>query len=89
LEKISNLTTPNHVLAVVEQKKLTYEPVEKNNIMLVLDGIQDPGNLGTIIRIADWFGITQIVANTGTADVLQPKGYTSHYGQHNKGECLV
>jgi TrmH family RNA methyltransferase len=73
LEKISNLATPNQVLAVVEQKKLTYEPVEKNNLTLVLDGIQDPGNLGTIIRTADWFGITQIVANTDTADIYNPK----------------
>ena len=80
LEKISSLSTPNHVLAVVEQKKLTREPVDKNNIILVLDGIQDPGNLGTIIRIADWFGITQIVANTGTADVYNPKIIQSTMG---------
>lgn len=80
LEKISNLATPNQVLAIVEQKKLSKAPVEKNNVILVLDGIQDPGNLGTIIRISDWFGITQIVANTDTADIYNPKVIQSTMG---------
>lgn len=80
LEKISHLATPNHVLIIADQKKLTHQPVEKNNLTLVLDGIQDPGNLGTIIRIADWFGITQIVANTDTADVYNPKVIQSTMG---------
>src|SRR2546423_7914423 len=68
LKKISAQSTPNSVLAVVEKKKLISEPLLKNKITLVLDGIQDPGNFGTIIRTADWFGIDQIVANTDTAD---------------------
>jgi TrmH family RNA methyltransferase len=73
LKKISHQTTPNHVVAIVAQKKLTEEPEVKNNVILVLDGIQDPGNLGTIIRIADWFGIRQIVASNDTADVYNSK----------------
>ena len=80
LEKISNLSTPNQVLALVEQKKLLQEPVQKNNLVLVLDGIQDPGNLGTIIRIADWFGITQIVASEDTADIYNSKVVQSTMG---------
>ncbi|QEC68957.1 RNA methyltransferase [Panacibacter ginsenosidivorans] len=80
LDKISNLSTPNQVLAIVEQKKLTHQPIEKNKITLVLDGIQDPGNLGTIIRTADWFGITQIIANTDTADVYNSKVVQSTMG---------
>jgi RNA methyltransferase, TrmH family len=80
LKKISNHTTPNKVLAVVEQKKLIAEPVLKKNITLVLDGIQDPGNLGTIIRTADWFNIHQIVAGNDTADVYNPKVVQSTMG---------
>ena len=80
LEKISNLSTPNQVLALVEQKKLLEEPVQKNNLVLVLDGIQDPGNLGTIIRIADWFGINQIIASEDTADIYNSKVVQSTMG---------
>ena len=80
LQKISNLITPNHVLALAEQRKLAANPVEKNNLTIVLDGIQDPGNLGTIIRIADWFGINQVVASTDTVDVYNPKVIQSTMG---------
>ena len=79
LQRISQLETPNKVLAIVEQKKLPL--FELNNYFtLVLDGIQDPGNLGTIIRIADWFGISQIVAATDTADCYNPKVVQSSMG---------
>jgi TrmH family RNA methyltransferase len=80
LKKISNQTTPNRVIAVVEQKKLNKEPILKKNVTLVLDGIQDPGNLGTIIRTADWFNIRQIVAGDETADVYNSKVVQSTMG---------
>jgi TrmH family RNA methyltransferase len=80
LEKISNLQTPNQVLAIVEKKKISQAPQLKENITLVLDGIQDPGNFGTVIRIADWFAITQIVASVDTADVYNPKVVQSTMG---------
>ncbi len=73
LEKIAALQTPNQVLAVIKQLTLTGEPVLQNCLSLVLDGIQDPGNMGTIIRIADWFGIYQIIASEDTADIYNPK----------------
>ncbi len=73
LSRISNLKTPNNVLAIVKQKVLLQEPVLSQHITLVLDGIQDPGNMGTIIRIADWFGIQQIVASNNTVDIYNPK----------------
>ncbi|MEP6682389.1 MAG: RNA methyltransferase [Parafilimonas sp.] len=73
LKKISNFETPNKVLAVVTQNKSTQIPVLKNKITLLLDGIQDPGNLGTIIRTADWFGVENIIASTDTADMYNPK----------------
>lgn len=83
LEKISQLTTPNTVLAIVQQysnggtgKSI---PV-KNKITLALDNIQDPGNLGTIIRIADWFGIQQIVCSLDSADMYNPKVVQSTMG---------
>ena len=80
LEKMSSLHTPNMVLAVAAQQKPLHEPVLQNNITLVLDGIQDPGNLGTIMRIADWFGITQVVAGNDTADMYNPKVVQSTMG---------
>lgn len=71
LKKISFLKTPKDSVAVcylAEDEKL-----EDKNIQLVLDGIQDPGNLGTIIRLADWFGIEQIICSEDTVDVYNPK----------------
>ncbi len=73
LEKISQLTTPNKVLALVKQFDNSVLPIAKDTVVLALDTIQDPGNLGTIIRIADWFGITQIVCNEETADQYNSK----------------
>lgn len=73
LKKISNLETPNKVVAVVYQKDLNKVPDLRNKITLILDGIQDPGNLGTIIRTADWFGIENIIASTDTASIYNPK----------------
>jgi len=80
LKKISTQSTPNQVLAIAEKKKLATEPLLKNKITLVLDGIQDPGNFGTIIRIADWFGIDQIMASSDTADLYNSKVIQSTMG---------
>lgn len=72
MEKISALATPGDVLAVFEKQAATaFDP--KGKISLVLDTIQDPGNLGTIIRIADWFGIQNIVCSAACADMYNPK----------------
>jgi len=79
LEKISQLSTPNNVLAVVEQFA-TREITAKGNITLALDNIQDPGNLGTMIRVADWFGVTQIVCSPDCADLYNPKVVQSTMG---------
>lgn len=68
--QISGFKTPNKCLALLE-----YPSVEIKNTLftLVLDQIQDPGNLGTIIRLADWFGVDDIVCSIGTADCFNPK----------------
>ncbi len=73
LQKISCLQTPNHVLAVAVKPPMEQEPELKGRLSIVLDGIQDPGNMGTIIRIADWFGIYQVIASADTADHYNPK----------------
>lgn len=80
LEKISSLQTPNKVVMLAKQKQLTSEPALHKKVSIVLDGIQDPGNLGTIIRIADWFGINQVMASNDTADVYNSKVVQSTMG---------
>jgi TrmH family RNA methyltransferase len=80
LSRISNLQTPNEVFIIARQKLPGKEPVLPDNITLVLDGIQDPGNFGTIIRIADWFGIKQIVASEASVEVYNPKVVQSTVG---------
>lgn len=74
LSRASLLKTPQDVLAVFEMPR--YEASDddpKKELCLALDDIQDPGNLGTIIRIADWFGIKNIFCSHGTADAFSPK----------------
>ena len=72
LERMSQLKTPNQVVAVFKKFE-TNPPITKGKISLVLDGIQDPGNLGTIVRISDWFGIDQIICSFDCADLYNPK----------------
>ncbi|KAA6342762.1 23S rRNA (uridine(2479)-2'-O)-methyltransferase, partial [termite gut metagenome] len=74
LSRCSLLKAPQQVLAVFEQPQyqLNLTPVRKS-LSLALDDVQDPGNLGTIIRIADWFGIEHVFCSSGTADVYSPK----------------
>ncbi len=73
LERISQLSTPHQVLALVRQFGESDAIVIKGRIVLALDAIRDPGNLGTIIRIADWFGIRQVVCSPDSADCYNPK----------------
>lgn len=79
LQRISQLETPNKVLAIAEKKKMSFLNLN-SRITLVLDGIQDPGNLGTILRIADWFGVYQVLATRDTADCYNPKTIQSSMG---------
>jgi TrmH family RNA methyltransferase len=79
LERISFLSTPNQVLAIF--KKPAAAPLElKGHLSLMLDGIQDPGNMGSIIRCADWFGIRQIICSRDCADAYGPKTIQSTMG---------
>ena len=73
LKKVSFLQHPQQVLAVFGQATSGDFSINTQELSLALDGVQDPGNLGTIIRIADWFGITHIYCSQDTADVYNPK----------------
>ena len=74
ISQISSLSTASDVDAIYQLPKWEVDSNQiTDNLTLVLDGVQDPGNLGTIIRIADWFGIHQIVASHDTVDVFNPK----------------
>ena len=78
LKKISFLKSPNRVLAIF---KMGLTPkVNSNNLILALDSINDPGNLGTIIRLCDWFGVEQIICSTETVDCYNPKVVQSTMG---------
>jgi TrmH family RNA methyltransferase len=75
IEKISSLKTPQVVVALVkkpEHLRLNNQKL-RQKFSLVLDGVQDPGNLGTIIRTADWFGIDNIICSEDTVDAYNPK----------------
>ncbi|WP_298541290.1 RNA methyltransferase [uncultured Aquimarina sp.] len=71
LKSISFLTTPQFAVAIFYIPKV--KPVNDNGLILALDDIRDPGNLGTIIRLCDWFGITGLVCSEQTVDCFNPK----------------
>src|SRR5689334_14089317 len=71
LERLSQLQTPNQLIAVI--KKLPSTKPDVSSLTLYLDTIQDPGNFGTIVRTADWFGVKNIVCSPGCADVYNSK----------------
>ncbi len=74
LERISNLKTPNKALAVLRKPVHELQDIRfDKDIVLMLDKLQDPGNMGTIIRTADWFGIRHIICSPDTADIYNPK----------------
>lgn len=78
LHKVSFLQHPQQVLCIFEKMKpsISIDDVVKksvNHLTLLLDGVQDPGNMGTIIRIADWFGIDDIICSHQSADIWNPK----------------
>lgn len=73
LRKVSFLQHPQEILAVFPIVEMANTRPNLSSLSLALDGVQDPGNLGTIIRIADWFGIDHIYCSMDTADVYNPK----------------
>ncbi len=89
LKQISSLSQPNEVLV-----SLSFIPYRTDEVSLLsgtslfLDGLQDPGNVGTIIRTAEWFGITQILLGKGTVDVYNPKVLQATMGSILRVSCV-
>lgn len=82
LTKASTLVSNNAAIAVVEIPQV--EVPKAQGLMIALDGVSDPGNLGTIIRVADWYGIKHIVASTDCADPYNPKTISATMGSFGR-----
>lgn len=80
LERISSFKSPNQVVAIVKQATPVAIDYVSNQTCLMLDSINDPGNLGTIIRTADWFGIKQVICSNDSVDLYNPKVVQSTMG---------
>jgi len=86
LKKISALTTANDCLAVFKMKEVNFK--SDSSLELALDNIKDPGNMGTIIRLCDWFGISKIVCTEETVDIYNPKVVQATMGSLARVEVL-
>ena len=73
IEQMSGLKTPQGVVGVFRKRPMEEAGLKMDDLVIALDGIQDPGNLGTIIRTCDWFGVHDIVCSKDTADCYNPK----------------
>lgn len=80
LKKAGTLVSNNSVIAIVECKEAALPVIRGNELILVLDQVGDPGNLGTIIRVADWYGIQHIVCSPDCADFYNPKVIAASMG---------
>ncbi len=88
LKKISNLNSPNDILAVCKIKSPNQEIQLTDKLSIVLDDINDPGNFGTIIRLADWFGIENIICSLNSVDLYNPKVIQSTKGSFTRVNIL-
>ncbi len=85
LKKVSDLVTPNRVLAVASIPAFDLPaPDSINSMMLALDSIRDPGNMGTILRTADWFGIRTILCSSDSVDLYNPKVIQATMGSFSR-----
>ncbi len=84
LQNISALQTANQVLAIIKMPEENAVSNIENKLSLILDGIQDPGNFGTIIRIADWFGIENIICSNDCVELYNPKVIQSTMGSFTR-----
>ena len=84
LEKAGSFTSNNAALAVVKTKENVELLVQESEFALILDDIRDPGNLGTIIRVADWYGIHKIICSHSTVDFYNPKVIAATMGSFTR-----
>tara|TARA_B100001173_G_scaffold312525_1_gene334373 strand:- start:6175 stop:6894 length:720 start_codon:yes stop_codon:yes gene_type:complete len=87
LKKITHLTSASPILGIFHLPKENFTDVKNNRFSLVLDSIADPGNLGTIIRLCDWFGIKNIFCSPNTVDCFNPKVVQSTMGSIARVRC--
>jgi TrmH family RNA methyltransferase len=86
LKKISALTVPNNCLAIFKIPRS--KSFDIKGLVVALDSIRNPGNLGTILRICDWFGIRQIICSPDTVDIYNPKVIQATMGSIARVNCL-
>ena len=86
LKKISNLKTPNKMLGLFRIP--TQKPQKNSNLIMALDAVNDPGNLGTIIRLCDWFGVDQIICSNDTVDSFNQKVVQASMGSLTRVSIL-
>ena len=86
MERISSLKSPSSVLGVFRIP--TLQPFSQEGRILALDGVTDPGNLGTIIRLCDWFGIATLVCSLDTVDCYNPKVVQATMGSLSQVNCV-
>jgi TrmH family RNA methyltransferase len=82
ITKLSSLVTNTFGFAVVSMKYFSFDLTYSNEVTVVLDGIRDPGNLGTIIRICDWYGVKQILLSPDCTDFFNPKTISASMGSY-------
>ena len=85
LKKISALSTPNNCLAIFKIPEP--KPIVEKGLIVALDDVRDPGNLGTIVRLCDWFGITELVCSHETVDIYNPKVVQATMGSIARVNC--
>jgi TrmH family RNA methyltransferase len=84
INKLSTLMNNSFGFAVVSMKQFDYQLEYHDQITVVLDGIRDPGNLGTIIRICDWYGVEQILLSPDCTDLFNPKVIAASMGSYTR-----
>ena len=90
MKSLSNMATPPGIIAVVQKPDpLSIKDIEWNGFNLALDRINDPGNLGTIIRQADWFGLNSVLISKGSVDPYNPKVVQSAMGSLLRVSCIA
>lgn len=88
LKQLSALTTPNRAIALLDIPPATAEAPLAGTVALALESIQDPGNLGTIIRIADWFGISRVYCSPDCVDTYNPKTIQATMGSFARVQVI-
>ncbi|MHB1278688.1 MAG: TrmH family RNA methyltransferase [Bacteroidia bacterium] len=88
MERMSHHQAPQHALAVVEMPEWP-KVIPSKGIQLYLDGIRDPGNLGTILRIADWYGLKEVWCSPDTVDAFNPKSIDASMGSFLRVKLLI